>query len=558
MPAAAATIDFEPETVDQRIDFEPDSSLGGSAATIEAPTPREPQSDNSGLLHRAINDVREFGTSAGKFIFHGLEGLSLEQAKMLANPSPELYATSAEETLLPQGQQRALEEQRKTAMREQVQPALDSAAHWAQRAAQLDSESNVDPNLAATWDARLSRAAGSATVMGGEAIVPYAGLPIMALNGAAAAEAEAKNSGKTNEQAENAAVRSLIGLALFGGANKVAALGVAKLLPSGSKTLTRFVAQFAGQDTANELSSRAIGAWDAASDAKPGEKLSEALKALTDTTLENSTLNAVYAGIGAAHEAGGIRRIRPDTVIDFVPGRPAREVRPSDIETPFTRDVPPESFVPETARVDPEAVAAANEEGLRAISSQAQEQPTAVEAPVETQTDVSGFPVHPIATEQIAARPDLMQFKQIDNRSTGENANDQITAPYDPIKDLAICYSGNQPTLTNMDSNHTNVILLPTGTTAMQQPKNKALPLRTLKSSANLPDSVPATRAALPQKQTLRTAKEQSTTRPSSSETKQQHTERMLRWRAQDKSARAAGTLRPSHLRPGLISSPVL
>jgi hypothetical protein len=52
----------------------------------------------------------------------------------------------------------------------------------------------------------------------------------------------------------------------------------------------------------------------------------------------------------------------------------------------------------------------------------------------DTQTQVEGFPVQRVPTAEIASRPELMQFKQMDNTATGENAADQITAPYDPIK----------------------------------------------------------------------------------------------------------------------------
>lgn len=51
-----------------------------------------------------------------------------------------------------------------------------------------------------------------------------------------------------------------------------------------------------------------------------------------------------------------------------------------------------------------------------------------------TNTGPSGVPVSQVPTAAIASRPELMQFKQMDDASTGENANDRITANYDPIK----------------------------------------------------------------------------------------------------------------------------
>lgn len=417
-----ATIDFEPETnanaagTPVAIDFEEEKP---SSSEIEF----EPEEGfvhrarefGAALDHRLLNDVREFGAAAGRYIFHGLEGLSLEQAKVLANPPAELTEPQGEEVvgvtkpvisgnidlsnrpviqntdgsgstvrsisvnvdgkevLIPTtshdgtgilsdeaavaqyqrtGQHLGIfnnsteatayakqlheVEARRLAARDQAQPALDSASYWWKRAREADAQSKVDPMLAQTWDARLSRAGGEATIMGMEALVPGAGVPIMALNGAAAAEAEAKNAGKTDREAEGAAARSLIGLAIFGGANKVAALGVAKVLPHLVKEpgkLATFIGQFVGQDAANEVSSRAIAAWDAAANAKPGDKIAAATKALTNTTLETSTLNAVYAGIGAAHETGKVKEIPREAKVDFEPETGGKQFGPGQGRT---------------------------------------------------------------------------------------------------------------------------------------------------------------------------------------------------------------------------------
>jgi hypothetical protein len=42
--------------------------------------------------------------------------------------------------------------------------------------------------------------------------------------------------------------------------------------------------------------------------------------------------------------------------------------------------------------------------------------------------------VHEIPSKQIASRPELMQFKRVDDAATGTNEADKITAPYDPYK----------------------------------------------------------------------------------------------------------------------------
>jgi hypothetical protein len=263
---------------------------------------------DAGIAHQTLNAVREFGSAAGRYIFHGLQGLSMEKSRALADPVPELYQAQAEDSLLPADQQQALEQQRIAQLQAAAPAAQQTADYFGRRAGAVAAESGVDPTLAQTVPARLARAGGQAAVMSLESMIPGAGVPLMALHGSAAAEAEAKAAGQTDAQAESAAVRSAIGLAIFGGASWGAAKGVAKLLPAGSARLTKFVAQFAGQDTANEISSRAIAGWEGAQDAAPGKKVDAALDAMGRTTLEGSTLNAVFAGMGAAHNAGGSER----------------------------------------------------------------------------------------------------------------------------------------------------------------------------------------------------------------------------------------------------------
>ena len=331
----AISADFERDAAPIGTDFEPD-----------VPTS---QGEIAGGLHRVMNDFREFGNAAGKYIFDGLGGLSLEQAKIFANPPPELTATQAEEVLLPRDQQVQREEERRAAAQSKAPQARATAEYWRRRAAESDQQSGVDPQLVQSWDARISRASGSAAIMGMEGLIPYAGLPMLALHGAAATEAEARNAGKSDQEAEKSAVRSLIGLGIFGGTNKVAALGLAKLLPEGSSTLTKFVTQFLGQDAANEASSRAINAWEAASNAKPGEKIRAATKALSDTSLETSTLNAVYAGIGAAHQAArrGVKMLPIGS--DFEPELKANEVSAAEeIRSPVAAAGPQDRLETET------------------------------------------------------------------------------------------------------------------------------------------------------------------------------------------------------------------
>jgi hypothetical protein len=183
---------------------------------------------------------------------------------MLANPPSELTKPQGDELILPDGsmmskeQQDALEQRYHDAAIAQIPDAKAKADYFKQVAENADASQYVDPELAKTIPARIAHAAGSAGVMAVESMMPFAGIPFMVMHGAMATEAEAKNAGKTDAEAEAAGVRSAIGLALFGGASKLAALGVAKLLPDGASSVRTFLTQFVGQEAANETSSRAI------------------------------------------------------------------------------------------------------------------------------------------------------------------------------------------------------------------------------------------------------------------------------------------------------------
>lgn len=311
-------------------------------------------------FHEVANSVRVFGAAAGKYIFNGLQGWAMEQAKLAAHPTPEMVALPPEASLLPKDQQDALEKQYIAETQAGVPTYLAKAERikHAQEAAQ--GATDIDPALADTIPARLSAAAGEATMMGVESLIPGAGLPLMTLHGALATEAEMKNNGATDEQVERAAVRSAIGLGLFGGASKVAALGVAALLPKGAAPLTRFVSQFVGQEAANESSSRAIAAWNEADRAPQGQKVQAALNALGEWNLESGTLNTVYALMHAAKATGAKRvGVSPEAKSEpEAPTSPASEPVPPTATTP--------GGTPETARyVAPaaEAVPAIQPEG---------------------------------------------------------------------------------------------------------------------------------------------------------------------------------------------------
>lgn len=244
-------------------------------------------------LHEVMNAVRVFGNSAGRYIFRGLEGATHSLGKMMAGDAPTVDEGAFSES--PENQKR-LEDSYHS----------DVADYFAQLPEKLRSRMGIDPALAKTAPARIADAAGPAVMASVEALVPGIGIPLMATHGALATEAEAKAAGASDDEAEAAGARSAIGLAIFGGASKVAALGVSKALPylvGDAGKFTQFIAQFTGQETANETSSRAINAWEAASAAPPGRKIEAAVNALGDQTLEGGTFNVVYALMHAGQAA---------------------------------------------------------------------------------------------------------------------------------------------------------------------------------------------------------------------------------------------------------------
>ena len=250
--------------------------------------------DASPVFHRIMDDVRRFGSSTGRYIFSGLSGSFEKHAEELEAKKDDKQAVKGAK--------------------------LDRyiADFLNRRAKRLGVESGIDPNNKGNLDAMLSDAAGPAVVGAGELMIPVAGMPLMAMHGAMAARNEALQGDKTQAQADRAAAQSFIGLAIFGGMNRFASLGAARLLPQGASRLTRFLGQFMAQDAANEASSRGIAAWNAAQAAPEGEKLAAATKPFMQTPglktdaekeqLSNSVVNAVYAAFGAA---GASRARRP-------------------------------------------------------------------------------------------------------------------------------------------------------------------------------------------------------------------------------------------------------
>lgn len=373
-------MDFGPFSI-----FVPESPTGeAERALAETPTAQQARDEaafktdpliaaekglekGSGMpVHTAMNAVRVFGAAAGKYIFNGLQGLELNRAKLLANPTPEMVQPQGDEIILPDGsamskeQEAALERQYVKDAQAGVPDALAKAEYWKMRAGGAEAQSFVDPELAKTVPARLAHTAGEAAMMGMESLIPGVGIPLMVAHGSLSAEAEARNAGQSPAQAEAAGVRAAIGLAVFGGVSKLAALGVARLLPQGAEKLITFIAQFAGQAGANETSSRALAGWEAAANAPEGQKVQAAMEAMKDTTLEATTLNTVYALMHASRAAGQRAPVRPASAPEpkaapepRVATETARYAEPATVAEPVNRTadvVPPASgTVPEIA-----------------------------------------------------------------------------------------------------------------------------------------------------------------------------------------------------------------
>lgn len=316
--------------------------------------PKKPA--ETSVFHQTLNAVRSLAAGAGKYIYEGLQALKDTQAQYLEDT-----ATSAEQRAdylkLPDGsalskeQQVELEKKYHDAAIADVPDAKAQADLFKQLASNTDTALYVDPALANTIPARLAHATGQASVMAVESLIPRIGVPLMVYHGALATQSEYQKAhpDAPYSEAEDAGTRSAIGLALFGGASKLAALGVAKMLPEGAGPMQRFLTQFLGQADANMTSSRAINAWEAANEAEPGKKIETALNALKDTTLEQSTLNIVYA-LAHAGKAAGKEPIRPASASEseILPKTP--ESQPATVGEPIEQAPKAEVLKPDIER----------------------------------------------------------------------------------------------------------------------------------------------------------------------------------------------------------------
>lgn len=220
---------------------------------------------------------------------------------------------------------------------------MQDAAYFTKASQTLAAESGVDPALENTTLARLSGAAGQTAIAGMEALVPGIGIPLMAGHGGLASYNIAKQRGASDAAAEDAAVRTAIGLSIFGVVGAGAAAGIAKLLPEAAGALTKFAAQFVGQDAANEVTTRALRAADSAAMAPEGQKMEAAVRAASNTTLEDTVFNSLFAAMGAAKAAGKARE--PQSTLPD----PSRLT--SDSTVLRSPDTPPSQQAPESGGI---------------------------------------------------------------------------------------------------------------------------------------------------------------------------------------------------------------
>lgn len=184
----------------------------------------------------------------------------------------------------------------KESVRLATEPALASAKDFAEQA---DSTSEGQPKGALTT---ITKGLTKGAAMAAEAAV--GGIPIMATQGATEAYGAAKSSGKSDEEADTDAAKTLIGLAIFGGANKVVSSGITKLLGANPQALRTFLIQSLGQSAGNEATSRVISAGEAALSAPPGKRMEAAAKAAKEFNLEATAQNIGFGVMGGAHSSG--------------------------------------------------------------------------------------------------------------------------------------------------------------------------------------------------------------------------------------------------------------
>jgi len=175
------------------------------------------------------------------------------------------------------------------------QRATEASQDYLDAASAAPEEYGLDPKLETGLITQVTR--GVAKGAGMYAVAAAGGIPALALQGSTEAFGAAKQHGKSDDEADKESTRALIGLALFGGANKVVASGIARYLGNASKLRT-FLVQTLGQAAGNEVTSRAISAYEAALDAEPGKRLDKAVEAISKNDAATIAQNVGFALMG--------------------------------------------------------------------------------------------------------------------------------------------------------------------------------------------------------------------------------------------------------------------
>ena len=178
--------------------------------------------------------------------------------------------------------------------------ADESAQDFLQAASAAPEEYGLDPKLETGLVTQAAR--GLTKGAGMFAVASATGIPGLAIVGSTEAFGAAKAHGKSDDEADEEATRALIGLAIFGGANKAVSAGIAKYLGNASKLRT-FLVQTLGQTAGNEATSRSISAYEAALDAEPGKRQDAAVAALSKMDVQSIAQNVGFALMGGFEAA---------------------------------------------------------------------------------------------------------------------------------------------------------------------------------------------------------------------------------------------------------------
>lgn len=312
--------DFDPDAYLQKYApepnvFDPDAYLAKyskSADSTPQPAPEstsasasQPQAEISAPITEQIKaapkTVKDTLAQTGIETVAGEEGLRAQILKSgaMANEEEKAKADPNEPLQFLQGvgPTDAVRARVESAGKVASQSAEENAKDFAAQAA--DRETTSAPGKITSVVRGITKGAG----MAAEAAIPGVGLPVMATAGATQAYGAAKAAGKSEGEAENAGVRTLMALAAFGGANKAVSAGITKYLGN-APALKTFLVHALGQAAGNEVTSRVIAAYEAAMDAPEGKRLQAAANAAKQFNLESTAQNIGFAFMGAAGEAG--------------------------------------------------------------------------------------------------------------------------------------------------------------------------------------------------------------------------------------------------------------